>query len=369
MSNKIECHVFLHGVPDGHDWCGTDNKNDLYVDNLYGGISKDMSAYMIVEMCNNYSYYTLVRSKGYTDFTGRSGSFFGITMRVKQHCYLVQSDIYNVFSDIYNTLILNNIISPNKSGGQYLVRSFQSNPDIIKKVCKKIDDALNINYFIPVQVGKKLHEQPNIVRCSIEDADKVSLCQQIQRGAKILISEELPSLDQRIQESVGYIKTVNESLKMQQDENKSLQELYNEQKESITKLQKSYDDNVKILEDKIKSLDAELAKKQSELDLYADNVKLLNEFKHIISAYNRAKTNDVAVGETKNISNPPGKDMWSRLNIKLVLVIGFIIIILVSYLTTQCSNQEPQSNVSGKSAMTSKEGYGIRDINMSKGND
>lgn len=346
MSNKIECHVFLHGVPDGHDWIGTDNKNDIYVDNLYGGISKDMSAYMIVEMNNNYSYYTLVRSKDYTDFTGRSGSFFGITMRIKQHCYLVQRDIYNLFSDIYNTLILNDIIQPNRSGGKYLVRRFQSKPDIIKKVCKKIDEALNIDYFIPVQVDKRSHEQRHTIKCGVDDADKVSLCRQIQPGVKILISEEFPSLSQRI-------RTINESLEVQQDAYRSLQKSYDEQKKRITELQKSYGDNIKTLEDSLKTLNADLAKKQKELDLYADNAKLLNEFKRIISSNNGTKKDDDEEGETNN----RGKDESRRINVKMVLVIGIIIIILVCYLTTKCS-----SNVSSESVMTNSNSNSIKEF-------
>ena len=88
----------FHGVPQGHDSWGT--TGDRYYESFYGigDFCKGAKTVLIVEIRKDVtgfcSYYTYVRPQNVVAQGGRTGSYFGMSLKIEgQYC----TDVYSLF--------------------------------------------------------------------------------------------------------------------------------------------------------------------------------------------------------------------------------------------------------------------------------
>lgn len=219
----MNVELFLHGVPDGQDHWGT--TNDPYIDKFYSSSQNIGAPILCVEIIpyNNqlYAYYTYF-IRGLNDCNGRSGSYFGITLRCDAYC----SDIigvYRVLDVAYNRHMVGHIVQADNGKMAYVNANFKS----VENHIVAVRDV--IYKFIEMAIAPKAFMALN----------KTNIIQKTQRWINPIdiIRGELSKDDLKEYSTLNVsvaAPTVQEIILSNQIDNKSQKE-----KETISKLEKS----------------------------------------------------------------------------------------------------------------------------------
>ena len=120
--------IVFHGVPQGHDVFG--GGGDKYFESFYG-ISesfKGAKTVFVVEVRKDASgfssYYSYIRPQNIVAHSGRSGSYFGMSLKVDgQYCTDVYS-LFQLFDKIYDEKIIGPVLQQSGNTEQYRIASF-----------------------------------------------------------------------------------------------------------------------------------------------------------------------------------------------------------------------------------------------------
>ena len=151
----MNVEVFLHGVPYGNDFYGTGVDRN-YFNNLYSNEAADNK--MLVEVNasadgKRYIYYHYLVGKNVVDSDGRSGSYFGISLRFD--CYCVNyANVYRILDSVYNLYCCGSLLAVTESGVRYKVSGFKQAEGKIKEIERKVmemlQDGFSGNDFIGI---------------------------------------------------------------------------------------------------------------------------------------------------------------------------------------------------------------------------
>ena len=133
----MDLEVFIHGVPNGQKIWG---KNDdlPYIQSFYGRSDNEEIKFLI-ELRNinsrNYCYYSYLKCRNIIAFDGRSGSYFGISIRIDEYCADF-INMYRLMDVVYNKYVFGYILNSNGESIKYLASDFRDD------ICNGIKHAI-----------------------------------------------------------------------------------------------------------------------------------------------------------------------------------------------------------------------------------
>ena len=192
----------FHGVPQGHDSWGT--SGDRYYESFYGigDFCKGAKAVLIVEIRKDAtgfcSYYTYVRPQNVVAQGGRTGSYFGMSLKIDgQYCTDVYS-LFQLFDKIYEEKIVGSIIERTGNTEQYLVASFSDAGATLKTIAQLADNQVKNNFasdFDDIDALFTKQYATMSVYCNLDDVNSEAFFNTTRVYGKVFVSPEYPSKD------------------------------------------------------------------------------------------------------------------------------------------------------------------------------
>lgn len=198
---KISEFVF-HGVPQGFDVWGT--SGDKYYESFYNILEsfKGAKSAFVVEIrkdSNKWcSYYSYVRAQNVIAEGGRTGSYFGMSLKMDgEYC----TDVYSLFQlmeTIYEQKISGKIIAQSGSNEKYVIASF-SNADLgLKEISDVAITQIRSNFENDFEAINITATKPNAsisLYYNINDVNSETFFNAVKSYGKIFISQIYPSKD------------------------------------------------------------------------------------------------------------------------------------------------------------------------------
>lgn len=198
---KIAEFVF-HGVPQGFDVWGT--SGDKYYESFYNILEsfKGAKSAFVVEIrkdSNKWcSYYSYVRSQNVIAEGGRTGSYFGMSLKMDgEYC----TDVYSLFQlmeTIYEQKISGKIIAQSGTNEKYVIASF-SNADLgLKEISDIAITQIRSNFENDFETIDITATKPNAsisLYYNINDVNSETFFNAVKSYGKIFISQFYPSKD------------------------------------------------------------------------------------------------------------------------------------------------------------------------------
>lgn len=243
--------IVFHGVPQGHDVFG--GAGDKYFESFYG-ISdsfKGAKTVFVVEVRKDTSgfcsYYSYIRPQNVVAYSGRSGSYFGMSLKVDgQYCTDVYS-LYQLFDKIFDEKINGSIIQQSGNTEQYCIASFADADYQLNTIAQLAVNQIKAyfeNDFEEIDSSFTKQYASSSAYYNLDDVNSETFFNSTRVYGKVFISPEYASKD-----------SVISSLSSSEKKHQALIADYEKQ---ITDLQK---DNVQIPD-----LKSQLSKIQSDFE-------------------------------------------------------------------------------------------------------
>ena len=132
----MNIEIFVHGVPYGESFLGKDNDDRNYFGAFYNQSCSDEVKFFIQTRSYKgkiYCYYNYLVYKDVIANDGRSGSYFGLSIRLDAYCKDFMS-IYKMLDTVFSAYVLNKILKVNKGKYTYLISNFKSELDIMESI-------------------------------------------------------------------------------------------------------------------------------------------------------------------------------------------------------------------------------------------
>lgn len=201
---NYEIKLYAHGVPKGQSTWGVESFDGNYIETFYGRKS-NVSTQMFVEVkqfgSSTYCYYTYLRTGNVCDNSGRSGSFFALTLRINYYYADIQN-IYNLLDAAFNKFIVGSIVSINGGITKYLITDFIQADTTLKTLEQELNKYLmqfsSDSDFISLR-GFKANGQNEPAVVNILECDIKAIANHIKNNSSISVSPLHPSTrEQRI---------------------------------------------------------------------------------------------------------------------------------------------------------------------------
>lgn len=193
--------VVFHGAPQGFDFWGKSDGG--YYESFYSSIDyKGVKTALIVEIRKDTigfcSYYTYVRPRNVVAKNGRSGSYFGMSLKIQgQYCTDVYS-LYQLFDKIYEEKILGTILTRIGDAENYLVASFSDAKSSLKVIAQLADNLVKSNFASDFEdIDKSFTKQyaSTSVYCNLDDVNSEAFFNTTKVYGKVFVSPEYSSKD------------------------------------------------------------------------------------------------------------------------------------------------------------------------------
>lgn len=132
----MNVEIFVHGVPYGESFWGKDNDDRDYFGVFYDQSCSDRVKFFIQTRSykgKTYCYYNYLVYKDVIANDGRSGSYFGLSIRLDAYCKDFMS-IYKMLDIVFSAYVLNKILKVNNGKYTYLISKFKSELDIMESI-------------------------------------------------------------------------------------------------------------------------------------------------------------------------------------------------------------------------------------------
>lgn len=192
----------FHGVPQGHDSWGT--SGDRYYESFYGieDFCKGAKTALVVEVRKDTigfcAYYTYVRPQNVVAQGGRTGSYFGMSLKIEgQYCTDVYS-LFQLFDKIYEEKIVGSIIERTGNAEKYLVASFSDAETTLKAIAQLADNQVRNNFasdFEDIDATFTKQNATISVYCNLDDVNSEAFFNTTRVYGKVFVSPEYPSKD------------------------------------------------------------------------------------------------------------------------------------------------------------------------------
>ena len=294
----MDVEILIHGVPNGHDYYGPkeeqNNAGSFY-------ITSQESIKFIVETKKNgntpYVYYSYLRYKGVIGAEGRSGSYFGLTLRLDEY-YNDILHIYNMLDMVFKKYVLGSLLTFTGETYKYNTPDFVSKKsDIVRLqqgLIQLIQSTCVASKFIKID-NSFINPISNAPICNIADITDGIMLSTLKKHSKVVLSPDYKSNLEKEYEK-----------KMQDVENRGNCVVAERDKKILEKEAtiSSLDSTIKERDSKIASLEQEIKQKNQELSQHKqkgdiaqlvervkDPIVKLSEYFRIKEEIHKPKTN------------------------------------------------------------------------------
>ena len=281
--------IVFHGVPQGHDVFG--GGGDKYFESFYG-ISesfKGAKTVFVVEVRKDASgfcsYYSYIRPQNVVAYSGRSGSYFGMSLKVdSQYCTDVYS-LFQLFDKIYEEKIIGSILQQSGNTEQYRIASFVDADYQLKSIAQLADNQIKAyfeNDFEEIDSSFTKQYASASVYYNPDDVNSEAFFNSTRLYGKVFISPEYASKDSVIS-TLSSSEKKHQSIKV--DYEKQIADLQKENaqipdlKGQLSKIQTDYENLVKqsqeiqITAKSLKSSNSALEQKLKETQQELEQIK------------------------------------------------------------------------------------------------
>ncbi|MCQ2272211.1 MAG: hypothetical protein MJZ72_05430 [Bacteroidales bacterium] len=189
----LDVELLVHGVPDGQDYYGIKEEQTnmgLFYDNSTESVK------FIIETKKNggkaYAYYTYLRYKGLIGAGGRSGSYFGLTLRVDKY-YQGALHIYSLLDMLFNRYFVGALLAPSGDGYKYLVTKFAIKSAEIEKaqqaLVQLVQTACVPTKFLDID-STFIHPITAAPNGNIADVGDLAVLASIKKYSKVVLSPD-----------------------------------------------------------------------------------------------------------------------------------------------------------------------------------
>lgn len=130
----MNIEVFVHGVPNGESFWGKDEDRD-YFGNFYNQNSSDEIKFLIQTRSvrgKAFCYYHYLIYKNVIANEGRTGSYFGLSIRFDAYCKDFMA-IYKVLDVAFTTYVLDKVLKRQENGSyKYLISDFAREQNLMR---------------------------------------------------------------------------------------------------------------------------------------------------------------------------------------------------------------------------------------------
>ncbi|MBQ8722327.1 MAG: hypothetical protein IJY67_09350 [Paludibacteraceae bacterium] len=294
----MDVEILIHGVPNGHDYYGPkeeqNNAGSFY-------ITSQESIKFIVEIKKNgntpYVYYSYLRYKGVIGAEGRSGSYFGLTLRLDEY-YNDILHAYNMLDMVFKKYVLGSLLIPTGETYEYNTPDFASKKSDIERLqqglIQLIQSTCVASKFIKID-NSFINPISNAPICNIADITDGIMLSTLKKHSKVILSPDYKSNLEKEYEK-----------KMQDAENRSNSVVAERDKKISEKdtTISSLNNTIKANESKIASLEQDIKQKNQELSQHKqkgdiaqlverikDPIVKLSEYFRIKEEIHKPKTN------------------------------------------------------------------------------
>lgn len=338
MDNNLNIKLYVHGVPYGHSTWGVESSDNIYIDTFYSGGKFSVSVQMCVEVRQlpggqSYSYYTYMRTDNITDYAGRQGSFFALTLRINYYYADIQN-IYNILDAAYNKFIVGTIVDVRSKTKQYKIKDFAEAGNTLSSLGKELDNYLrqfsSYNDLITLQSFRRNNQ--NLVMFNLPECDAKTILDYVRNGSIISVSPLYESARERkrIQETDAKISSIEDQAQRQINETKQnaqreisatksqaqqqVNEARQEKESEIQKIRNQYKNTDKT----IQALERNLEQEKKESERLGEKVsRLTNDLKKIKAELEKNKTAETTNKIYKKAFNEI-HDILQKLNVQQV---------------------------------------------------
>lgn len=274
----MNVEVFIHGVPYGESFYGKDEDRN-YFGSFYDQSCSDPVRFFIqTRMLNGkkYCYYNYLMYNNIIGNDGRSGSYFGMSVRFDAYCKDF-INIYKILDVAFCACVQNKILKVQNGNYKYAIQSFASSPDLMKKVCdtilQLIQSSFTDNSFCSLNVfngsssnlptGNLYEANPNDVEAAIRQHGKIAISPYYVTRRESLLTQQTESKIQQIRQQYDErlnantaaqnqeLITVRNELASIKEERRKLENIVSRKDEEISK----NNEQISKLEAKIRQIE------------------------------------------------------------------------------------------------------------------
>lgn len=189
----MEVELLLHGVPDGQKYYGIEVEHTnmgLFYDN-----STESIKYVVETKKNDgkaYAYYSYLRYKGIVEAGGRTGSYFGLTLRIDKY-YQDAMHIFHLLDMLFKRYIVGTLLNPMGDGYKYIVTSFSSKSTEIEQIHKVFFQLFQTtclsSKFLDID-SSLIHSITKAPIGNLVDGDNVAILASLRKYSKVVLSPD-----------------------------------------------------------------------------------------------------------------------------------------------------------------------------------
>ncbi len=186
----MEVELFIHGVPSGESFWGK-NEDKNFFETFYDQCADEVKFVVQTRPSNGklYCYYSYLVYKNVISYEGRSGSYFGMSLRLDAYCVEL-ANIYRILDLIFNTRIKDNILIFANDKLKYSVTDFASVDSkllgIQQEIYNYIGTAFTKNSFKELKVFPTASNDCPIL--NLYDCSSENVLSAVRQYGKIAIS-------------------------------------------------------------------------------------------------------------------------------------------------------------------------------------
>lgn len=259
----LQVQIAIHGVPAGQKWLCTDPQDEAYIKTFYNPKDWDVPEFMKVERMADQVYYTFVKCGHVSASDGRSGSYFGITLKMNAYYADIQN-IYSILKAFYKKLCVGTFVSDNGQNVKFIVSDFKGKEPQFQSICKLMLDTIGtftsqhdlqgVNQ-IPVSKG-------TVAAINLDECDEATARQMLSSAGSLKVSPFYFS--QAVQRmSSDYQRQLQE---MQQKQAKDVEQLQQSYQAQSLQMQQQFNQREKELSGGRKGLQDRIAQLEQQLD-------------------------------------------------------------------------------------------------------
>lgn len=284
----MKVDVYIHGVPKGQRIWKTDASDDQVITLFYGAGAEEQTKYLVEVRksgSDNYCYYSMLKYRDVLAQDGRSGSYFGLTIRMDMVCTKIQT-MFHILDLVYNSDVLGSIVKTDGERLKFLVADFKDVESNCKRIVDKIMAVLGQSVegsdfvaIVPSMLSDKGSSKVNLSEYSSEMALNY-ICQ----GGSVAVSANYPSSQlaaymKMKEDEVANLRIQNQQQieNIQRGEAKVRQELEKRYQSEIQEIQKQRKNEVESIKTKYADVDVQIKKLKKEIEEKNNKIDKLHQ--------------------------------------------------------------------------------------------
>lgn len=360
----MQVDIYIHGVPNGQRTWGTDD-HDPVITQFYGAGNEEQTKFVAEVRKSgkqNFCYYSILKYKNVLDEkNGRSGSYFGLTIRLDMVCTKTKA-MFHILEMVYENAVVGKFIKKEGEVLKYIVSDFKDKEEhckaIVDKIMTMMGQSLAGTDFIAITPS--MLSGKGTVGVNLSEYSSESALAYINKNGSIAVSSQYPStqLAAYIKKMEAEVKNLNQQSQQQISsiQQQAQQDLLEQKRKSDAAIQQAQQQAQQSIE-QIKAKYADVDKKLSVYDqqlkqTQKDNKALQND---IVKLNKAVQDRDITIAKLRNSAGPyvdvsPRKPSAAKVFTSIVLpfvnLLIVIAVLVVLFLRMPSDNSERVNQIS-----------------------